>query len=86
MIVLASFEYNADNAVNITETVVDKDISHVKEHMGDDCQYHIYTNNNEFEVYIKDYNRINIGDNVTVEYNRTFTPNLYVNNSNVFTF
>ena len=63
--------------VNVTETVVEKDIGHVHEFFSDDNQYNIYTTNNSFTVDLEDYNQIQVRDNLTVEYNTTFHPILY---------
>lgn len=65
---------------NTTETVVEKDISHTDKFMDTNNQYNIYTTNNSFDVRLKDYNQIQKGDNLTVEYDDFGAPILYYNN------
>ena len=69
-------------AVNVTETVVGKDISHPYSFVGSDNHYNVYTTRNCFSVSLIDYNNINIGDNLTVEYNNSIAPpTLHFNHS-----
>lgn len=62
---------------NVTETITYKDISHTRGSFQETTHYNIYTENNQFQVHLKDYNQLQIGDNVTVEYNETINPILH---------
>ena len=64
-IVIGSLE--EPNPVNVTETVVNKDIAHIDKSFNDEQDYFIYTENYCFSVDLTDYNSVNVNDKVTIE-------------------
>lgn len=57
--------YEPPEPYNVTETVTYKDISHIGK-WEDHTNYNIYTTNSHYRVSLADYNRISVGDNLTV--------------------
>ena len=51
--------------VNITETIVNKEIIHNNRFPSEKDVYRVYTNHS-FDISLKDYNTVSIGDNVTI--------------------
>lgn len=68
-----------------TEEIIHKDISHISNFGNDITYYNVYTKYNKFQMTLEDYNKLDVGDNLTVSYNnQSFIPYTNYNNNMYF--
>ena len=77
---LVAYEEATAVYVNSTQELVDKQIIHNNRYPSGKDVYRLYTNQS-YDVSLKDYNSVEIGDNLTIGFSdNTYHYKLYLNN------